>query len=173
MRMSISYLRVHCWLRWAFGPFSERVHRPTSPKVRTFHVFSTVRNRQKSPPFRVGYFRICGPIRPATGRRSLSLSSPTLCSVPLPYGRDTTFVGNIGLTQLSMKKNVVRHSWSLYPGERLGCRHPHDAEVIQPTYHFGDGLSASLAISASRGFTMTLHLRSTLPSFPSPPPHRG
>ncbi len=106
MRMSMSYLRVHCWLRWAFGPFSERVHRLTSPKVRTFHVFSTVRTRQKSAPFRVGYVRICGPIRPATGRRSLSLSSHTLCSVPLPYGRDTTFVGNIGLTQLSMKKTM-------------------------------------------------------------------
>ena len=26
---------------------------------------------------------------------------------------------------------------------------------------------------ASRGFMMTLHLRSTLPSFPSPPPRRG
>ena len=82
-------------------------------------------------------------------------------------------VGSIGLTQLSMKKNVARPGWSLYPGGRLGCRHPQHAEVIQPTYHFGDGLSASLAMSASRGFMMTLHLRSTFPSFPSPPPRRG
>jgi hypothetical protein len=37
---------------------------------------------------------------------------------------------------------------------------------------FGYGLSASLAMCRSRGFRMTLHLRSTLPDFPSPPPHR-
>jgi len=106
MHMSVSYLRVHCWLRWAFGPFSGNVHRLTSPKVRTFHGFSTVRTRQKSAPFRVGYLRISGPIRPITRRRSLALSSHTLCSIPLPYGWDTTCVGSIGLTQLPMKKNV-------------------------------------------------------------------
>jgi hypothetical protein len=106
MHMSLSYLRVHYWLRRAFGPFSGRIHRLTSPKVRTFHGFSTVRTRQKSAPLRVGYLRIGGPIRPITRRRSLALSSHTLCSIPLPYGRDTTCVGSIGLTQLSVKKNV-------------------------------------------------------------------
>jgi hypothetical protein len=106
MRMSMSYLRIHCWLRWAFGPFSGKIHRLTSPKVRTFHVFSAVRTRRKSAPFRVGCLRICGPIRPITGRHSLFPSSHTLCSIPLPYGRDTTCVGSIGLTQLSMKKNM-------------------------------------------------------------------
>lgn len=106
MPMSMSYLRVHCWLRWAFGPFSGTSHRLTSPKVRTFHVFSPARTKRKSAPFRVGYLRTCGPIRPVTGRRSLFPSSHTLCSIPLPYGRATTYVGSIGLTQLSMKKNV-------------------------------------------------------------------
>src|SRR2546427_3184289 len=43
MHLTMSYLRVHCWLRWAFGPFSGRIHRLTSPKVRTFHMFSPVR----------------------------------------------------------------------------------------------------------------------------------
>ena len=38
---------------------------------------------------------------------------------------------------------------------------------------FGYGLSASLAIARSRGFSMTLHVRSTLPSFPSLLPRRG
>ena len=71
------------------------------------------------------------------------------------------------------EEDYVRHGWRLYPGGRLGCRHPHDAEVIQPTYHFGDGLSASLAMCRSRGLTMTLHFRSTLPAFPRPPPRRG
>jgi hypothetical protein len=95
MRMYVSYLRVHCWLRWAFGPFSGTSHRLTSPKVRTFHVCSTVRTKRKSAPFRVGYLRKGGPIRPITGRRSLFPSSPTLCSIPLPYGRDTTYVGSV------------------------------------------------------------------------------
>ena len=158
--------------RMAFGPFSKN-HCLTSPKVRTLRKFTIVRTIRKSAPFRVGYLRLGGPIRPISRRRSLFPSSPTLCPVPLPYGWDTTHVGSIGLTQLLMKKSMVRSGWSLYPGERLGCRHPQHAEVILPTYHFGDGLSASLAMSASRGFMMTLHLRSTLPSFPSPSPRRG
>src|SRR5215510_6847782 len=90
-----------------FSPFDERLHRLTSPKIRTLLDFSTVRTRRKSAPFRVGALRVCGPIRPITGRRSLFPSSHTLCSVPLPYGRDTTSVGSIGLTQLSVKK--MRH----------------------------------------------------------------
>jgi hypothetical protein len=75
-----------------------------------------VRTSRKSAPFRVGYPRSRGPIRPVTGRRSLSPTSFTLCSIPLPYGRATTEVGNIGLTQLSMEKNLARRGWSLYPG---------------------------------------------------------
>ena len=160
-------------MRWAFGPFSGRIHRLTSPKVRAFHEFTTVRTRRKSAPFRVGYLRDCGPIPPATGRRSLSPSSDTLCSVPLPYGWDTACAGSIGLTQLSVKKIMAWLGLSLYPGGRIGCRHSHSDEVIQPTYHFGHGLSASLAISHLRGFMKTLHLCSTFLAFPSPPPHRG
>src|SRR5262249_26343065 len=154
-----------------FGPFSEGYHRLTSPKIRTLLEFSIVRTRRKSAPFRVGYVRVCSPIRPMTGRLSLFPSSHTLCSIPLPYGRATTSVGSIGLSQLSMKKSAVRLGWSLYPGERLGCRHSQAPEVILLTYHVGDGLSASLAMSLSRGFKRTLYLRSTFPAFPSPPPH--
>jgi len=106
MHMYGSYLRVHCWLRWAFGPFSGQVHRLTSPKVQTFHAFSPVRTRRKSAPFRVGYVHVCGPIRPVTERPSLFPSSHTLRFIPLPYGRDTTYVGNVGLTQLPMKKTM-------------------------------------------------------------------
>ena len=71
------------------------------------------------------------------------------------------------------EEECVRPGWRLYPGERCGCRRPQCDEAVLLTYHFGCGLSASLATCASRGFTMTLHLRSTLPAFPSPPPHRG
>jgi hypothetical protein len=101
-----------------FRPFSEN-HRLTSPKIRTLLDFSTVRTTRKSAPFRVGYLHLGGPIRSITERRSLFPSSPTLYSVPLPCGWDTTGVGSIGLTQLLMKKNVVRSGWSLYPGGRL------------------------------------------------------
>ena len=90
-----------------FSPFSEN-HRLTSPKIRTLLDFSTVRTKRKSAPFRVGHLRLCGPLRPITGRRSLFPSSPTLCSVPLPCGSGATDVGSRGLTQLLMKKEVVR-----------------------------------------------------------------
>ena len=156
-----------------FGPFDERFHRLTSPKIRTLRDFSTVRTRRKSAPCRGGDVRVGGPLCPITGQQSLFPSSPTRCSVPLPYGRATTSVGSRGLPQLSRKKSAVRLGWSLYPGERLGCRHSQSPEVILLTYHVGDGLSASLAMSLSRGFTRPLHVRSTCPAFPRPPPHRG
>ena len=106
MLLHVSYIRFQWWLRLAFGPFNGRVHRLTSPEVRTLRKFSTVRTRRKSAPFRAGYSCVCSPIRPVTRRRSLFPSSHTLCTVPLPYGRDTTCVGSIGLTQLSMKKSM-------------------------------------------------------------------
>jgi hypothetical protein len=145
----------------------------TSPKIRTLLDCSTVRTQRQSAPWRVGYARVCGPLRPATGRHALSPSSHPLGSISLPYGWATTGVGSRGLTQGLVKKHVVRFGWRLDPGGRIGCRHPQHAEMSQPTYPFGDGLSASLAMAASRGFLMTRHWRSTLPSFPSPPPRRG
>jgi len=173
MRMSMSYLRVHCWLRWAFGPFSGRIHRLTSPKVRTFHVFSTVRTTRKSAPFQVGYPRVSGPIRPITGRHSLFPSSHTRCPIPLPYGRDTTSVGSIGLTQLSMQKNMGNPAGVCAP---VGFRDVVAFRMMRrssPTHHFGYGLSASLAMLGSRGFTWTLHRCSAWFPFPNLPPRRG
>jgi hypothetical protein len=173
MHMSMSYLRVHDWLRWAFGPCSGTSHRLTSPKVRTFHVFSAVRTKRKSAPFRVGYSRVCGPIYPATGQRSLFPSSHTLCPIPLPYGRDTTYVGSIGLTQLPMKKNVSGTVGVCTPVSvvdvaapstlRRSCSRTILVMAYQPLWPF----------VPSRGFKMTLHFRSTLPNFPSLPPRRG
>lgn len=171
MPLSMSYLRVHCWSRWAFGPFSGQVHRLTSPKVRALHVLSTVRTSRKSAPFRARYLRYCGPIHLITGWPSLCPTSCTLCPISFPCGQATTCVGSIGLTQLSMKNtpgpvgvSAPVGSWMSSPPVRWD----------DPTHlPFGYGLSASLANSPSRGFKMTLHLRSTLPNFPSPPPHRG
>src|SRR5262249_53506702 len=87
-----------------------------------------VRTSRKSAPFRVGYPRSRGPIRPVTGRRSLSPTSFTRCSIPLPCGRDTTEVGNIGLTQLSIEKNLDRFGWSLCPGGSSWMSSPSSAE---------------------------------------------
>ncbi len=67
-----------------------------------------VKTRRKSAPFRVGSPRSRGPIRPITGRPSLPPTSFTRDSIPLPYGRDTTEVGSVGLTQLPTEKNLVR-----------------------------------------------------------------
>ena len=131
MLMFMSYLRVHYWLRWAFGPFSGRIHRLTSPKVRTFYEFSAVRTRRKSAPFRVGYARVCGPIRPVTGRRSLFPSSHTLCSVPLPCAWDTTCVGSRGLTQLSMKKSMTGTVGVCTP---VGCMHVAAPSPMKQSY---------------------------------------
>ncbi len=161
------------FVRMSLGPFDGLLHRLTSPKVRTLSELSPVRTRRKSAPLQVGSPRVCGPLRPMTGRHSLFPSSPTLCPIPLPCGQDTTSVGSIGLTQLSMKKNMGRSGWSLYPGGRAGCRRSQNPEAVLPTYHVGCGLSASLATSRSRGFMMTLHVRSTFPSFPRLFPRRG
>jgi hypothetical protein len=154
--LQASYILFHgapvnirpCGVEVVFRPFDERFQRLTSPKMLTLLDFSPVRTIRQSAPFRAGYLRSCGPIHPATEWHSLFPLSATLCSVPLPYGWDTTFVGGIGLTQLSVKKHMAWLGLSLYPGGRVGCRHSQSSEVIQPTYHFGDGLSASLAISA-------------------------
>ena len=59
MLLQKSYIRFHYWLRLAFGPFNGRIHRLTSPKVRTLRKVSTVRTKRKSAPFRVGYLRWC------------------------------------------------------------------------------------------------------------------
>jgi len=172
MLMSESYHRIHCWLCWAFGPFSGRVHRLTSPQVQAFHGISLVRTRRKSAPFRVGYPHLCGPVHPITRWHSFFPSSPTLCSIPLPDGRDTTYVGSIGLTQLLMKKNM---SGTVGVCTTVGIMNVTAPSALRRSYPptFWYGLSASLAICLSRGFRMTLHLRSTLPTFPRPSPTRG
>src|SRR4051794_5534152 len=87
-----------------------------------------VRTRRKSAPFRVGYPRSRGPIRPITGRPSLPPTSFTRCSIPLPCGRDTTEVGSVGLTQLPTEKNGDRFGWSLYPGGSPWMSSPSSAE---------------------------------------------
>src|SRR5713226_8336662 len=141
MHMSVSSLRVHDWVRWALGPFSGTSHRLTSPKVWTFHVFSPVRTIRKSAPFRVGYLRMCGPIRPTTGRPSLFPSSHTLCPIPLPCGRDTTYVGSIGLTQLSMKKTM---------GDPVGVCTPVSVLNVAVPSHLRRTCSRTILVMASQ-----------------------
>jgi len=68
---------------------------------------------------------------------------------------------------------AARVGWRLYPGAPVGGRHPQPGAVAQRTSHWGDGLSASVAIVVSRGLTRPLQGRSTFPAFPRPPPPRG
>jgi len=82
-------------------------------------------------------------------------------------------VGSIGLTQLSMKKSVENSAGVCAPVGCLDVVAPGMMRRSSPTHRFGYGLSASLAMSRSRGFTLTLHGCSALFSFPSLPPRRG
>jgi hypothetical protein len=156
-----------------FSPFSERFHRLTSPKMWTLLDFSTVRTRWKSAPFRVGYLRACGPIHPATGWRSLAPTSHTLCSIPLPYGRDTTYVGSVGLTQFSMRKIVAGLVGVYAPVGFLDVVATSVGVAILPTHLLVMACQPLWPFAHSRGFRLTLHSCSTLPAFPSPPPQRG
>jgi hypothetical protein len=154
------------------SPFRAK-HRLTSPTIRMLLACSPVRTTRQSAPLRGGSLRLCGPSRSLPGRRALVPSSPTLCSIPLPCGRDTPGVGSLGLPQWLLKKPVVRSGGRLSPGGRFGGRHPQALAVILPPSPCGDGLSASWAMALSRGFTLTLPWRSTCPAFPRPPPRRG
>jgi hypothetical protein len=71
------------------------------------------------------------------------------------------------------EEEYVRPGWRLYPGERLGCRRPHVGEAVLLTYLLVVAYQPLWPLGHSRGFTMTLHFRSTLPAFPSPSPRRG
>ena len=83
-----------------------------------------VRTRRKSAPFRVGSPRSRGPIRPITGRPSLAPTSFTPCPVSLPCGRATTVVGDVGLTQLPIEKNMGGVVGTSAPVGLIGCRRP-------------------------------------------------
>jgi hypothetical protein len=135
-------------LRLSLGLFDEWLHRLTSPRVVALLSFRTAKTCRKSAPFRVRYLRSRGPIRPITGRLSLPPTSFTPCPVSLPCGRATTEVGDMGLTQLSIEKNLGGMVGISAPVGLVGCRCPQLNEAVLPTYRFGDGLSASLAISA-------------------------
>jgi hypothetical protein len=161
-----------CGVGVLFGLFSEN-HRLTSPEMLTLLDFSIVRTRWKSAPFRVGYARVCGPIRPIIGRRSLFPSSHTLCSIPLPCGWDTTGVGSIGLTQLSMRKSVSGSVGVCTPMSTLNVAAPSALKQSGSRTILVMAYQPYLAICPSRGFTLTLHVCSTFPAFPSPFPPQG
>ncbi len=82
------------------------------------------RTRRKSAPFRGGYPRSRGPVRPVTGRPSLPPTSFTPRPVSLPCGRATTGVGDVGLTQLPIEKNMGGVVGAYAPVGLIGCRRP-------------------------------------------------
>src|SRR3954469_7401644 len=102
----------------------ERIPSSNFPKVQEVIKGSRRRTRRKSAPFRVGYPRSHGPIRPITGRPSLPPTSSTPCPISLPCGRATTEVGDVGLTQLPIEKNVDGVVGTYAPVGLIGCRRP-------------------------------------------------
>jgi hypothetical protein len=130
-----------------------------------------VRTRRKSAPFRVGDARWRGPIRPITGRPSLPPTSFTPCPVSLPCGRATTVVGDVGLTQLPIEKNMDGVAGAYAPVGLIGCRRP-TGEWSSPTHvPFWSRLVSLFSRFAFTELDVALHLRSTgnHPSLVRPP----
>lgn len=129
------------------------------------------RTRRKSAPFRVGYHRSRGPIRPVTERPSLPPTSFTPYPIPLPCGRATTGVGDVGLTQLPIEKNMDGVAGTYAPVGLIGCRRP-TGEWSSPTHvPFWSRLVSLFSRFAFTELYGALHLRSTgnRPSLVRPP----
>ena len=119
------------------------------------------RTRRKSAPFRVGYLCSRSPIRPITGRPSLPPTSFTPYPISLPCGRATTEVGDVGLTQLPIEKNVGGVVGAYAPVGFIGCRRPTD-EWGGPTHvPFWSRLVSLFSRFAFTELYVALHLRST------------
>lgn len=129
------------------------------------------RTRRKSAPFRVGYFRSRGPIRPVTGRPSLFPTSFTPSPVSCPCGQATTKVGDVGLTQLPIEKNRDGVVGAYAPVGLIGCRWP-TGEWGSPTHvPFWSRLVSLFSRFAFTELQVALHFRSTgnRPSLVRPP----
>src|SRR3954451_2193601 len=119
------------------------------------------RTRRKSAPFRVGYPRSRGPIRPITGRPSLPPTSFTPRPVSLPCGRATAEAGDVGLTQLPIEKNADGVVGAYAPVGLIGCRRP-TGEWSEPTHvPFWSRLVSPFSRFAFTELYSALHLRST------------
>src|SRR4051812_28007414 len=119
------------------------------------------RTRRKSAPFRGGYPRSRGPIRPITGRPSLPPTSFTPCPVSLPFGRATTGGGGMGVTQLPIEKNADGVVGTYAPAGSIGCRRP-TGEWGSPTrVPFWSRLVSPFSRIAFTELHAALHLRST------------
>ena len=139
----------------------ERIPSSNFPKGQEVIKASRRRTRRKSAPFRVGYPRSRGPIRPITGRPSLPPTSFTPCPVSLPRGRATTVVGDMGLTQLPIEKDTDGVVGTYAPAGLIGCRRP-TGEWSRPTHvPFWSRLLSLLSRFAFTELYATLHLRST------------
>jgi hypothetical protein len=133
------------------------------------------RTRRKSAPFRVGYPRSRGPIRPVTGRPSLPPTSFTPYPISLPCGRATTGLGDVGLTQLPIEKNMDGVAGAYAPVGLIGCRRP-TGEWGSPTHvPFWSRLVSLFSRFAFTELYVALHLRSTgnSPSLVRPRPEAG
>jgi hypothetical protein len=120
-----------------------------------------VRTRRKSAPFRVGYPRSRGPVRPITGRPSLPPTSFTPSPISCPCGQDTTEVEDMGLTQLPIEKNRGGMVGTYAPVGLFGCRRP-TGEWGSPTHvPFWSRLISLLSRFAFTELQVALHFHST------------
>jgi len=139
----------------------EQIPSSNFPKGHEVIKDSRRRTRRKSAPFRVGSPRSRGPIRPITGRPSLPPTSFTPCPVSLPCGRATTEVGDVGLTQLPIEKNLDGMVGTYAPVGLIGCRRP-TGEWSSPTHvPFWSRLVSLFSRFAFTELYTALHLRST------------
>jgi hypothetical protein len=103
-------------------------------------------------PFGLGIPARGGPIPAVTAELSLLPTSRSPYTIALPYRRATAEAERKGLPQLTTEKLRIGEVGAYTPVGVLDVAPLFGRRGDQPTYHFGHGMSASFAVSDSRGF---------------------
>ncbi len=124
MHISLSYLRVHYWLRWAFGPFSGK--NPPSNFSKGSGI-SCVPCREDQTKVCTLSGWVCPRVRPyppcywAAFAFSV-IFYPLLHPLSLRSGYHVC--GKHRAYPVVDEEEYIRHGWRLYPGGSLECRRP-------------------------------------------------
>jgi hypothetical protein len=149
------YIPFHCgpvdagprWFGLRFGQFSERVHRLTSPKLRALPKVPYRQDQSDVSPLFGVVALPCGSHIPAiSAGRSLLPTSRSPYTIPLPYGWDTAEAGCMGFPQLATEKMRVGEVGACPPVGVADVAVRRLSRTIQPTHHFGYGMSASFTV---------------------------
>lgn len=147
--------------------FSGRSHRLTSTLINKSLSFSPVKTSQKSAPFQ-GEAKS----EPLSGslQTGLRLLWPPLPATPSPFlaVRIPLWVGGIGLTQLTVKRDTNRLGWRLSPGGNAGVAASHVLWQSAPRTFWLQLVSLFSCSLLTR--CTTLHVRSPFRLFPRPLP---